>query len=122
MFAAISIAPRENGEVYAMKKLSWMMLAAALGVFSLGCEPQATTAPVVEESTDNVTSDTGEETPSAAAEEPMTEEKPADPAAEPPVEEKPADPAAEEKPAEEKPAEPADEPKPEEPASDPPSK
>jgi outer membrane biosynthesis protein TonB len=101
-----------------MKKFSLLVMFAALGIFSLGCEP---TKPVVtEDSSDNVTSDTGEETPATPAADPKPEDKPAD---EPKSEDKPVDePKPEDKPAEEpKPEEkPADEPKPEEKPAEPP--
>lgn len=97
-----------------MKKLSLALMFAALGIFSLGCEPQKSTAPVGTDS-DHTSTDGGEETPAAPATEVKPEEKPAD---EPKPEEKPADePKPEEKPAEP----PAEEPKPEEKPADPPA-
>lgn len=95
-----------------MKKLSLIMMFAALGLFSLGCEPKK--AKVIDDSSDHMTADSGEEKPSAPAAEPKPEEKPA---AESKPEEKPdAETKPEEKPtAEAKPEEkPAGEPKPEE--------
>jgi hypothetical protein len=87
-----------------MKKLSLLMMFAALGIFSLGCEPPKATAPVESE---NTSTDGGEEKPAAPAEtktdkpaEAKTEEKPAEEKSEPKSEEKPAETKPEEKPAE----------------------
>jgi len=103
-----------------MKKLSLALMFAALGIFSLGCEPQKSTTPVGTDS-EHTSTDGGEEKPAAPAAEVKPEEKPAEevkpeekPAEEPKPEEKPA---AETKP-EEKPAE---GPKPEEKPADPPA-
>lgn len=97
-----------------MKKFSLIMMFAALGIFTLGCEPTAkpkASTPAAE--SDHMTSDTGEEKPSAPAAEPKAEDKPSEPAAEPKAEDKPAEPKPEDKPATEpKPEEkPADAPK-----------
>lgn len=105
-----------------MKKLSFLLMFAALGIFSLGCEPQKSTVPV---DSDHTSTDTGEEKPAVPAaetkpEEKATEEKTTEEKAteEKPTEEKPT----EEKPAETKPEEkPADEPKPEEKPSETPT-
>ncbi len=96
-----------------MKKFSLLMMFAAFCIFSLGCEPApkpSTSTPPVE--SDHMTSDSGEEKPSAPAAETKPESKPEDK-----PEEKPATPAAEPKP-EEKPAAPAGDPKPDEKPAD----
>lgn len=97
-----------------MKKLSLALIFAALGIFSLGCEPQKSTAPVGTDS-EHTSTDGGEEKPAAPAAEAKPEDKPAEeakPAEEPKPEEKPAEKPAEEPKPEEKPADPpADAPK-----------